>query len=417
MRLRVPYEKDFIELEVAERNLRGILDLKDVKAGEFTEVFKEGMETPLNSPSFEEFLEKGKKHLLIVNDATRPTPTARVLEHLYPFLKEIDFKLIVATGSHRAPTEEELRFIFGKLYEPLKKENKILVHHAKDDKRMVHLGFSKRGTPVYINESVLEADKLITINSVEPHYFAGYTGGRKSFVPGVSGYTTIEKNHSWAVKPEAKTLALKGNPVHEDMEEIASMIDKPVFSIQTVLDGEKNLYKLVCGELKESFYRAAEYANHLYTAEFQKKVDIVISVAPYPMDINLYQAQKAIENGKLALKKDGILILVARCRDGIGPENFYNLLKSSESCEKILEYIEKNYVLGYHKAGKIAEMNLWAQIWAVTDIEDEKIKKAKIVPKPSLQEAVDHALKEKGKEAEIYYLPNGSMTVPIQKRC
>ena len=180
-----------------------------------------------------------------------------------------------------------------------------------------------------------------------------------------------------------------------------------------MLDGEQHLYKLVCGGLKSSFHKAVEHANQLFTVEFPEKADVVLSVAPYPMDLNLYQVQKAIENGKLALKEGEILILAASCRKGIGPQEFFKLLKSKPCCQEIMDEIQMYYVLGYHKTGNIADMNLWAEIWAVTELEDETIRHAKMVPKHSIQAAVEEALKKKGTEAKFYYLPNGSMTVPI----
>ncbi len=400
-------------MELPEGSLRKVLTLKDVETQDFETAYREGMANPLDSPTLEDFLRGCKELLIIVNDGTRPTPTAEILKKLHPIIRDMDFRIIVATGSHRTPTSEEYDFIFGDLYLELK--DRILVHDARDQKQLGFVGTTPAKTPVFYNKAVLTADRIITINSVEPHYFAGYTGGRKSFLPGVAGFETIETNHAHALSGKAKTLALKGNPVNDDMEEAAALAGKPVFSMQTVLDGEKNLYKLVTGELTRSFYKAVEYANDLFTTPFDRKLKIVLSVAPYPMDLNLYQAQKAIENGKLALEEGGILILVARCKKGIGPAAFFDLLKSRPSCREIMDELEHSYVLGYHKAGKIAEMNLWAEIWTITDIDDETIREAKMVPKSSLQEAVDQALEKMGPQTQLYYLPNGSMTVPIRR--
>jgi lactate racemase len=413
MKLQVPYGQGHIPLQLPEHRLKAVLDLRKTQPQDFDAVFSKGLGNPANSPTLEAFLEGCKNLLVIVNDATRPTPTARILERLHPNIKGLDFKFIVATGSHRAPNQEEFDFIFGDLYPELKE--KVLVHDARDPEQLVFIGNSKLGTPVWFNKAVLEADRIITINSVEPHYFAGYTGGRKSFLPGVAGYDTIETNHAHAMKPEARGLALKGNPVNDDMEDAATMIERPVFSVQAILDRDHNLHSLVCGELVASFHKAVEVAKLLYTAPFKGKTQIVVSVAPYPMDINLCQAQKAIENGKLALKEGGILILVAECRDGVGPTAFHDLLSSKSCCQELVQDIEARYSLGYHKAGKIAEMNAWAEIWVVSELEDDVVKGAKMIPKPRLQEAVDEALARLGEDARLYYLPNGSMTVPVEK--
>jgi nickel-dependent lactate racemase len=305
--------------------------------------------------------------------------------------------------------EEEFRFIFGDLYDDYK--NKIWSHDARKDE-MSYLGVSSNGTEMYINKLVTEYDKVMIIGSVEPHYFAGFTGGRKSFLPGVSSYKTIEMNHKHALHPDAHALKLKGNPVHEDMIDALKTLNCEVFSIQAVLDKKHRIYGLTCGDINESFFQAIDKAEEIFVAAIPEKADIVVSVAAYPMDVDLYQSQKALDNGKLALKDGGILIMVSSCREGLGEEAFYELLSSSSTPGEVLKKIEQNYVLGYHKAGKMAEINLWAQVKAYTDLDDELWRKIFIEPVSDLQKAVDDALLEKGPDAKIIVLTDGSMTVP-----
>ena len=177
-----------------------------------------------------------------MNDGTRPTPTCKVLDALAERMDLTKARYLVATGAHRAPTEEEYRFIFGKHYDLLR--DRIHSHDARKDK-CVFLGKSKNGTEMHINEMAVNADRLIIITSVEPHYFAGYTGGRKSFLPGVASFKTIEQNHLLAMKNEAQALVLDGNPVHEDMMDALSGIKgKPIFAIQVVLDRHQDIYRV-----------------------------------------------------------------------------------------------------------------------------------------------------------------------------
>jgi len=287
------------------------------------------------------------------------------------------------------------------------------VQDKKKKEDLVYVGSTSNGTQMWINKAAYEAGAIIPIGSVEPHYFGGYTGGRKSFLPGIAGYKTIEQNHKLVLEPGAEALKLQGNPVHEDfMEAMDTLSSKPIFSIQTVLDGERRLYAATSGDIHKSFDKAISYAKEVFCVSVKEKADIVVSVAPYPMDVDLYQAQKALDNGKLALKENGILILVAKCRTGIGSKTFYDLLASSDSSDEILKMIKKEYKLGYHKAAKMAEIDRWAKMWGVTDLGPEVLRNVFIRPFPSIQEAIDEALKEKGSGAKVLFLMDGSITVP-----
>jgi len=260
----------------------------------------------------------------------------------------------------------------------------------------------------------VEAEKIIVIGSVEPHYFGGYTGGRKAFLPGIASYRTIEQNHKYAIRPEPKALLLDGNPVHEDMiDAIKTIEDKDVFSIQTVLDRDRKIYAVTAGDIHRSFNAAIKYANDVFCVNVAEKADIVVTVAPYPMDVDLYQSQKALDNGKLALKDGGIMILVSMCRQGVGERSFFELLGSCDTPQQTLDLISGEYKLGFHKAAKLAEIAVWAQMWAVTDLADEDVYSAFMKPFGSIQDALDAALAEKDSEAKVLFMMDGSITVPM----
>lgn len=409
MKLDIAYKRETVPVEIADDRILKIVEPNDVPLTDEGVVIANGLKNSVGKYSFDSFLDGCEKLLVIVNDGTRPTPTARVLKHIHPELKKINVKFIIATGVHRAPTDEEYRFIFGDLYDHYKDD--ITSHDARKDE-MVHLGISSNGTEMAINKLVTEYEKVMIIGSVEPHYFAGFTGGRKSFLPGVSSYKTITMNHKHALHPDAHALKLEGNPVHEDMLDALKSLTCEVFSIQAVLDKKHKIYGLTSGDINESFFQAIDKAEEIFVAEIPEKADIVISIAGYPMDVDLYQSQKALDNGKLALKDGGILIMVASCREGLGEEAFYELLSSSDKPEDVLKKIKENYVLGYHKAGKMAEVNLWADVRAYSDLEDDLWKKIFIKPVNDLQVEIDEALLEKGPDAKVIILTDGSMTVP-----
>ncbi|OGR24653.1 MAG: general glycosylation pathway protein [Desulfobacterales bacterium RIFOXYA12_FULL_46_15] len=412
MKIDVPYGQDgFMQVDLGDDIKVDFLEANDVTTGDEDQNIRDAIHHPINSKNFKDFLSEAKKVLVIVNDATRPTPTKKILEFIFEDLSKTDFHFIIATGAHRGPTEEEYIQIFGSFYEKIR--NRIIVHDARADQDMVFLGTSSNGTPMHVNKAGVEADKIIIISSVEPHYFAGYTGGRKSFLPGIAGYKTIEQNHKLALSPKAKALALDGNPVHEDMMDAIKTVKQDIFSIMTVLDKHHKVYAASCGHIHDSFHAAIGFANEVFAAPLKEKADIVVSVVKFPQDIDLYQAQKGIDNAKLALKKDGILILTAKCRHGIGGKAFADLLGSSDTPKAALDTIEKGYVLGYHKAAKMAEIGLWAEMWGVTDVAPEIISKLFIRPFNNLQDALDKALEKKGKDAAILFLMDGGLTVPM----
>jgi nickel-dependent lactate racemase len=366
-----------------------------------------------------DFLDGGKKLLIIINDATRPTPTAAILAGLLPVIAgagipDSGITLLAATGAHRAPTETEYRQILGEFFDRLRER---CVHHdARSDADMVDIGTTRNGTPMLLNKRLFEADRIIVTGSVEPHYFAGFTGGRKAFLPGIASYKTIEANHKQALSPKARSLALGGNPVHEDMMDALPLIKAPVFSVMAVLDKDQGVAAVTAGDLMGSFYAAVEIAKKIFCVSIPARADIVVSVAKFPMDIDLYQSQKAIDNGSLALKDGGFLILVSSCRDGIGDEAYAQLLARSSSPADAIERIRGGYKLGYHKAAKMAEVSRRASVLAVSELTAERLAPMFIEKAESPQAAVDKALAAltAGGTAvpKIVVLPDGCVTVP-----
>lgn len=413
MDIQVPYGKEnVLNASLPDNNVLGVIHPNEVEKQNEKDILLKAVENPINCKSLSDFLDKSQNVLFIVNDGTRPTPTKKILDIIYDQIKNTDLKFIIATGVHRAPTQEEFDFIFGKYYQIFK--DRIFSHDSKKDEDMTYIGTSKNGTEMHVNRMGMEAQKIVIIGSVEPHYFGGYTGGRKSFLPGIASRTTITQNHKHALKPEAQPLVLDGNPVHEDMiDALKTIANKEIFSIQTVLDGERRLYGVTSGHIHDSFYAAIDRAKEVFCVKIPEKADIVVSVAPYPMDIDLYQSQKALDNGKLALKENGILIMVSKCRTGIGEPTFFELLSSCDSPQKTLETIDKGFKLGYHKAAKMAEIGTWAEMWGVTDLEDKDMSSIFIKPFHSLQKALDEALKKKGQKAKVLFLMDGSITVPM----
>ncbi|MDH5683449.1 MAG: nickel-dependent lactate racemase, partial [candidate division WOR-3 bacterium] len=358
-----------------------------------------------------EFLNKARTVLVIVNDYTRPTPNSEILKLIEGLLKEHDVKYIVACGSHRAPNEREFRQIFGDFYETHKA--KIIVHDASDNTSLFFLGKTRFGTSVWLNKAILWADKIITINSVEPHYFAGFTGGRKSFMPGIAGLETITHNHKLVINPKSMTLNLEGNPVHEDMTEITKMIPKQVFSIQLALDANHKILSIKFGDIFKSFYDSIEDAKRIFCVPIKEKTDIVVTVVQHPYDINFYQSQKAMENAKLALKDKGIIIAVSKCSQGVGEDNFVKFLASCSTPRQALKRVENEFKIGYQKVVRLSQLLNSSEVWTVMDIDDKIIQSVFMTPFQDINLAVQKALAKKGKAAKVLVLLDGSLTVPL----
>ena len=412
LKIELTYSGQTVPVEIPD-NVR----IEIVKAGEQplrdqAALFAQALARPINSVSLEDYMNSDQEFFFIVNDATRPTPTATVLEVIYPFIKGRNVKFMVATGTHRRPTSEELQNIMGRFYREFN-EN-ICIHDARNDMELEKAGCSKNGHEIWINRQIYQSQKLVVINSVEPHYFAGYTGGRKSIVPGVAGYQTIEQNHKLAMSRDSASLKLDGNPVHEDMiDSLRCLDDKEIFSVQTVLDIHNNLVAVTTGHIQDSFLAAVQVAESVFSVKVRKPADIVIAVVGPPKDINLYQAQNSLENAKIVLKDGGILILVSPCREGIGPSTFYDLMSEFSTPQEILDRVESGYQLGYHKAVKLAQILKRAEIWGVTDLPGAQLEAIFIKSFDSIQDAVNQAIRGLEKDPTMTVLMDSDRIVPV----
>ena len=437
MKIAIPYLNKTFPLEFPDENLLAVAEPNEYTAEGTEEAFLEAALAKPYGPlqeqkavtdacgkgqSLEEFLTGGKKLMIIINDATRPTPTETILTGLAPTIEKAGLDnqaltLMVATGAHRAPTEEEYLQILGRHHNRFR--DRCVSHDARNEADMVDIGITRNGTPMMLNKKLFEADRIIVTGSVEPHYIAGFTGGRKAFLPGIAAYKTIEANHKQGLSPKARSLDLEGNPVHEDMMDALPLIKAPIFSVMTVLDREQGVAAVAAGDLMASFYGAVEIAKRIFCVPVPSKADIVVSVAKFPMDIDLYQSQKAIDNGAAVLKDGGFLILVSGCRDGIGDEAYARLLADSSSPADAMERIRTGYKLGYHKAAKMAEVSGRATIKAVSELSGEWLKSLFIEKALSPQQAVDDALAALNAEGiavpKILVLPDGCVTVPAYR--
>jgi len=373
-----------------------------------------GNSWPLRSPT------QSRPLTIVLNDATRPTPSGRILAHLVmmgllperPALGAV--RVLIATGSHRPGGAEDVRHILHGLPDS-RWPHLVEWHDAQLNSAHVEVGTTSRGTPVHIDRRVLDSGSLLLVNSVEPHYFAGYTGGRKSLMPGLAGFDTIEANHCLALQPAADVLCLTGNPMHEDAEEAISLLPLPdLLSLQVVLDQHQHIAFLAAGPLHATFEAAVAEADRRYVASLPEAADIVVSAAAPPMDYDLYQSQKAVDNAARAIRDGGTLILVSSCRHGIGDPRYFDLLASSATPAEAQRRIADHYLLGYHKANRLAAAAARINIFSVTHLPDETARAAFFTPFADLQTALQEAVARSGSASglRIAVLPDGCVTVP-----
>lgn len=410
MEVEVPYGEGTLTARLPRHLRTKIIEPNEVPEKDELRILDEAISNPVGCRPLSEFLDDVNKVLVVVNDATRQTPTARALKGLGEALYGKKAEFLIATGSHRAPTEEEIRSILGEFYTRFR--DGIRYHDSRESK-VEELGVTSRGTPVAVNRLLLDFERVVLINSVEPHYFAGFTGGRKSILPGVSSFETIEANHRLALEPRARTLTLKGNPVHEDMVEAIGFLDtERLFSLNLVLDRHGRIYFAAAGDINQSFLDAVRFSQDIYSVSVRAHADLVITVASPPSDINLYQSQKALDNAKLVTRKGGTIILVTKCREGIGKREFFDLIAAEKDPSSVLEKVRSGYKLGWHKAAKMAEMAMQFRILAVTTLPSQDIEGIFMRHFPDLQSAVEHSIQSLGEDIYALIMPQGGLTVP-----
>lgn len=415
MLIELAKAKGVEKVEVPDKNIIEILKPNEVEV-ELTGMaeVERAINNPIGSARLREIVKPGESIAIITSDITRPIPSYKVLPPLLKELKSagVDMKdvfVVFALGSHRGHTEEEKKHLVG---EEVYNEVRCIDCDPKD---AVHLGTSKMGTPYDVFRPVAEADRVICLGNIEYHYFAGYSGGAKAIMPGVCTRAAIQSNHSRMVEQTAHAGKLDGNPVREDIDEVAKFrhID---FIVNVVLDAHKEIIKAVAGDYIKAHREGCRFLDKLYKIEIPKRADIVlVSPGGFPKDINLYQAQKSLDNSKHAVREGGIIILCASCKEGLGEGCFEKWMTTSPSVDFMVEEIERNFQLGGHKAAAIAMVMQKSKVFLVSDLDPEFVKSIFFTPFKTVEEAYAAAVKELGEDASVIVMPYGGSTLPASR--
>ena len=402
-------------VEVPDKNLMGVLMSNDVPRGLMNEEeVVRALENPIGTPRLREIVKPGEKIAIVTSDITRPCPSYRILPALLDELyaagcRAEDVTLVFALGSHRGHTPEEMKKLAGeRAYSEIR-----CVDSDRAD--CVHMGTTDAGTPVDITRAVAEADRRICLGNIEYHYFAGYSGGAKAIMPGVSTREAIQCNHRMMVKEEAHAGNLEGNPLRMDIEQAAAICGVD-FIVNVVLDEHKKIVKAVAGDLVKAHREGCRFLDRMYLKELDSRADIVlVSQGGAPKDLNLYQTQKALDNAKHAVKNGGTIILIGSCKEGLGEKVFEEWMLNAPTAESMIERIGRDFQLGGHKAAAIAMVLQNAEIYLVSDLEDDFVKKIFLKPAHSAQEALDAAFARLGPDATVLAMPYGGSTLPRAK--
>lgn len=412
MELEVGFGNGVQRFTVPERNLQGVLTPNPVPhalTGE-REV-RRALSSPIGAPLLREVIHPGEKITIITSDITRPMPTYTVMPALLDELyaggaRPEDITLVFALGSHRAQTPEEMRHLAG---EQAWAQIRCVDSDPAD---VVHLGVTSAGTPVDITRVVAEADRRICLGNIEYHYFAGYSGGAKAIMPGVSTPSAIQSNHSMMVRESACAGNLEGNPLRRDIEEAAAMCGVD-YILNVVLDEHKQIVCAVAGDVTLAHREGCRFLDRLYRKDIDHRADIVIvSQGGAPKDLNLYQTQKALDNAKHAVAKGGVVILVGSCREGLGGTTFQEWMTTMPSPESMVERIGRDFQLGGHKAAAIAMVLQNAEICLVSEMEPDFVRSIFLTPYSDVQSALDYAFQKLGPDASVLVMPYGGSTLP-----
>lgn len=412
MKLSFGFGTGVQEVEIPEKNLIGVLRANEVEApaSEAEEVLR-ALREPIGSVPLKDRVKAGQKVAIVTSDITRPMPTHKVLpavlDELYAGgVRKEDITLVFALGSHRRHTPEEQKKLAGE-----RAWNEITCVDS-DPLDCVHMGVTKAGTPVDITRTVAEADFRICLGNIEYHYFAGYSGGAKAIMPGVSTRDAIQANHSMMVRPEACAGALETNPLRMDIEEAGAIcgID---FIVNVVLGEQKEILKAVAGDVTAAHRAGCKFLDTLYLKELPRAADIVlVSQGGAPKDLNLYQTQKALDNARHAVKQGGVIILIGSCKEGLGEKVFEAWMTGSPSPEYMIERVGRDFQLGGHKAAAIAMTLQKAEVDLISDLEPEFVRSMFLTPMPDAQTALNKALEKLGPDATVLAMPFGGSTLP-----
>jgi len=417
LKLSIPYGDGELPFEVPAGNLLGVItpgcELGEERAppraptgAEEQAEIRRALAEPIGAPRLRELAAGAHSAVIVVSDVTRPCPSYKFLPALLAELAALpreSITILFALGGHRGHTREEQAQLVGA--EVAAGGVRLL---DLDAAQCVPVGATSRGTRLEVFKPYLDADLRICTGNIEYHYFAGFSGGAKAVVPGLCSYAGIRDNHSMMLSPSARAGVLEGNPVRDDIDEAGGLIGvDSIFNV--VLDEQKRIIHAVAGHYLEAHRAGVRLYDERCDVRIDHAADVVIaSPGGKPKDINLYQAQKTLDNVAGAVRKGGAIILVARCREGFGQTAFEEWMLGMGSPQVLVDRIQREFVLGGHKAAAIAGLLTAVDVFLVSELPDDVVRSMCMQPFAGVDDAVAAALARYGEGARFLVVPHGS---------
>lgn len=356
--------------------------------------------------SMVEFLDAADDLVVIVNDHFRPTPTEAILKRLLATGKLNQARFLVATALHPHP-RQNLKLIFGDLLDDLRM--RVSVHDAFDMNELVPFGTKE--SRVNLNRLIAEVDYILTIGSVEPHYFAGFTGGRKIILPGCAAFEDIQANHALAVSELAQPLATTGNPVWEDIQARSSFIDgKQRYTIQVVSDHKGRLLFGAAGDWDDAYQEACDFAQRNFAHAVAEQYDLAIAVVYPPLDRNLYQLQKSYENLQTVVRDGGDILLVSACSDGVGDERFLKIAEA-EARGIMIPEDDVSATMGIHKVRRTHRLAQRLNLHLISQLTTKQLEYLPIAAHSDLKETITSLVNKHGNNCRVAVVQDSATQV------
>lgn len=420
----IPYYTSTLALHVEEENLKAVLTAKmhGFRAEKSQEqLVLDALEHPVGSPRLRTLAEGKRKIVIVTSDHTRAVPSKITLPLL---LKEIrsgnpdaDITILIATGLHRPTTEEEQRRMFG---DEIVDHEKIAINNAFDPEQFVELCTLPSGAVFQVNRLAAECDLLVTEGFVEPHFFAGFSGGRKSILPGICSERTVNENHSYKAvsHPRSNSGMLKDNPIHADMLCAAKAVNVQ-FIFNVALDGEKKIVAAWAGDLEKAHEAGVAFIRQWSQCPVVTGDIVVTSNGGYPLDQNLYQSPKAMATAEACAGEDGVIIMCCSCCDGMGGAHFGQLIQrgTPDEIDRYLSSIppEKTIPEQWCTQVCVRVLRKHPVILVTTFLSHDEVRKANMIPASTPDEALEIAYRLKGEQASVVVIPDGVSVLTVKE--
>ncbi|KPV42876.1 nickel-dependent lactate racemase [Alicyclobacillus ferrooxydans] len=416
MKTSLLYGKQELLVEVPDGSI--VIEPNDLEGlADDKQAIAHALRNPIGTPALRQMVKSTDKVAIVISDITRPTPNHKLVPWLIEELSHVpleNFVIINGTGTHRDQTREEFIQMLG---ESVVNSVNIINHHCHDKDELVHLGRSRFGCDVYLNKAYVEADFRIVTGFIEPHFFAGFSGGPKGIMPGIAGIETILTFHN--ARMIGDPLSTWGNMVDNPLQEMATEVNrmcKPDFMLNVTLNKSKEITQVFAGELFEAHRRGCEFTREHTMIPVEQRFDVVLtSNSGYPLDQNLYQAVKGMSAAQKIVKEGGTIICASECSDGIPNHgNYAEILQMRKTPAEILDMISDPSFKKFDQwqVQKQAVIQVWADVYVYSSLPDEDVRKAMLHPTHDIEAALQDLAAKYGPNMSVAVLPLGPLTIP-----